>query len=50
MIENNRIEFKLKLTDDLEKEVVAFVNYPGGGQIYIGIAFPKLLLVPSTME
>jgi hypothetical protein len=38
MTENNRIEFKLKLTDDLEKEVVAFVNYPGGGEVYIGIA------------
>lgn len=38
MIENNRIEFKQKLTDHLEKEVVAFLNYLGGGIIYIGIA------------
>lgn len=37
MKENNRIEFKKQLTDHLEKEVVAFLNYPGGGVIYIGI-------------
>jgi predicted HTH transcriptional regulator len=35
--ESNRTEFKLKLTDSLEKEVVAFLNYPGGGYIYIGV-------------
>ncbi|NEW80646.1 MAG: winged helix-turn-helix transcriptional regulator [Gelidibacter sp.] len=38
MPENNRIEFKQKVTDHLEKEVVAFLNYLGGGIIYIGIA------------
>lgn len=38
MNENNRIEFKQKLTDNLEKEVIAFLNYLGGGIIYIGIA------------
>ncbi len=37
MIENNRIEFKQELTVDLEKEVVAFLNYKYGGIIYIGI-------------
>ena len=35
MIESNRIEFKSKLTDELEKEVVAFLNSEGG-VIYIG--------------
>ncbi len=35
--ETNRIEFKQELTDDLEKEVVAFLNYHGGGIIYFGI-------------
>jgi len=35
MTENSRIEFKTKLTDDLEKEVVAFLNSEGG-VIYIG--------------
>ncbi len=39
MTESNRIEFKLKLTKalDLEKEVIAFLNYHEGGFIYIGI-------------
>ncbi len=37
MIENNRIEYKKVLTDNLEKEVVAFLNYHEGGVIYIGI-------------
>jgi predicted HTH transcriptional regulator len=37
MTENNRIEYKLKLTDDLEKEVVAFLNSRTGGTIYIGV-------------
>jgi predicted HTH transcriptional regulator len=37
MIETNRIEFKSELTDNLEREVVAFLNYREGGFIYIGI-------------
>ncbi len=37
MAENNRIEYKRELTDGLEKEVVAFLNYRDGGVIYIGI-------------
>ncbi len=37
MSETNRIEYKLKLTHGLEKEVVAFLNYNEGGIIYIGI-------------
>ena len=37
MPETNRIEYKQKLTGDLEKEVVAFLNYHEGGLIYIGI-------------
>ena len=39
MTENNRIEFKEKLTDklDLEEEVVAFLNYREGGTIFIGV-------------
>lgn len=35
--ENNRIEYKLYLTDDLEKEAVAFLNYQEGGIMYIGV-------------
>ncbi len=37
--ETNRIEYKLALTPDLdiEKEVIAFLNYQEGGLIYIGI-------------
>ena len=39
MIETNRIEFKRQLTRDMdiEKEVVAFLNYREGGIVYIGI-------------
>lgn len=37
MLETNRIEYKQILTDALEKEVIAFLNYREGGFIYIGI-------------
>lgn len=39
MSETNRIEYKRELnTDvDIEKEVIAFLNYHEGGLIYIGI-------------
>ena len=39
MQETNRIEFKQYITSeiDIEKEVVAFLNYREGGSIYIGI-------------
>ena len=37
MTETNRLELKRELTDNLEKEVVAFLNYREGGVIYIGI-------------
>lgn len=39
MSETNRIEYKLELTPDLdiEKEVIAFLNYKEGGYIYIGV-------------
>lgn len=36
-MENNRKEYKRQLTDSLEKEVVAFLNYLGGGVIYFGV-------------
>jgi len=34
--ETNRLEYKRELTDDIEKEIVAFLNSEGG-RIYIGI-------------
>ena len=37
MTETNRIEFKQELTDRLDREAVAFLNYREGGVIYIGI-------------
>ena len=39
MTETNRIEYKRELTPelDIEKEVVAFLNYKEGGYNYIGI-------------
>lgn len=35
-IEDSRIEFKVKLVDDLEETVIAFLN-KDGGSIYIGV-------------
>ena len=35
-IENSRTEFKIKLVDDLEETVIAFLN-KDGGNIYIGV-------------
>lgn len=37
MGESNRIEYKRSLTDSLEREAVAFLNYRDGGVIYIGV-------------
>ena len=37
MIENKHVEYKEKVTRDLEKEVVAFLNSNEGGVIYFGI-------------
>jgi len=37
MTENQHIEFKQKVTPELEKEVVAFLNSKEGGVIYIGV-------------
>lgn len=39
MIETNRIEYKEKLTKevDIEKEVIAFLNYTSGGSLIFGI-------------
>jgi predicted HTH transcriptional regulator len=37
MAETNRIEYKQELTNELEKEIVAFLNYNEGGIVYIGI-------------
>lgn len=36
MVENDRTEYKERLTNSLEKEVVAFLN-AHGGTIYIGV-------------
>lgn len=38
MHENEMVEFKEKLNDRLEREVVSFLNTPHGGTVYIGIA------------
>ena len=35
--ETNRIEYKQQITNDLEKEAIAFLNYHEGGVMYIGI-------------
>ena len=35
--ETNRIEYKRELNDKLERTVVSFLNYPGGGELIIGV-------------
>jgi len=37
MNENNRIEFKSELNDRLERSIVSFLNYAGGGELIIGV-------------
>ncbi|SRX53891.1 RNA-binding domain-containing protein [Aequorivita sp. CIP111184] len=37
MTETNRIEYKRELSEGLEKEVIAFLNYREGGILFIGI-------------
>lgn len=37
MTESNRIEYKQELNEKLEKEAIAFLNYHGGGIVYLGI-------------
>lgn len=36
LLEDKRTEFKVKITDNLEKEVIAFLN-TDGGNIFIGV-------------
>ena len=36
-IENSRVEFKVKLVDDLEESVIGFLNSKDGGIIYLGV-------------
>jgi len=35
--ETNRIEYKRELNEKLERSVVAFLNYPGGGELLLGV-------------
>jgi len=35
--ESNRVEYKRQLTEKFERSVVAFLNYPGGGEILLGV-------------
>jgi predicted HTH transcriptional regulator len=37
MTETNRFEYKRELNDRLERAVVSFLNYPGGGEVLIGV-------------
>ncbi len=50
MTEINRIEYKLELIKDLEKEVIAFLNYTEGGFIFIGIDKSGQVLGVSDMD
>ena len=36
-VESNRVEYKSRLNEKLERSVVAFLNYHEGGVIYIGV-------------
>ena len=37
LIESSRIEFKVKMVDNLEETIIAFLNSKDGGIIYLGI-------------
>jgi predicted HTH transcriptional regulator len=37
VLETDRIEYKRELNDRLERTVVSFLNYPGGGEVIIGV-------------
>lgn len=37
VIEDTRNEFKVKLTDNIEEEIIGFLNSKDGGNIYIGV-------------
>ena len=37
LIESSRIEFKIKMVDNLEETIIAFLNSKDGGIIYLGI-------------
>ncbi len=37
-IESSRVEFKTKLVDDLEENIIGFLNSKDGGNIYIGVS------------
>jgi len=52
MSETNRIEYKQELTDklDIEKEIIAFLNYHEGGIIYIGIDKNSRIIGVSDMD
>ena len=48
--ETNRIEYKRQLSDDLEIEAIAFLNYHEGGVIYIGIDKTGKIIGVSDMD
>ena len=37
LIESSRIEFKVKMVDNLEETIIAFLNSKDGGIIYLGV-------------
>ena len=37
LIESSRIEFKIKMVDNLEETIIAFLNSIDGGIFYLGI-------------
>ena len=47
--ETNRIEYKQELIDDLEKEVVAFLNYQEGGIFILESTRKERLWVSLTL-
>ena len=48
--ESDRIELKRQMVDDLDKEIVAFLN-AHGGTIYIGVDDEgKVVGVPQTLK
>lgn len=50
MAKTNCIEYKRELTNDLEKEIIAFINDNGGDSIYTGIDDGEELIDVSNSD
>lgn len=49
-MENNRVEYKRELTENLEKEVVAFLNARESGVLYTPQVLKLISVIPGEMD